>query len=152
MKGAAFPSGTIVSDQREDLAIPEPAPAVEERELDDEAAADHAATAAPHQLDRGGGRAAGGEQVVDDEHAMVATDRVVVDLERVAAVLELVARGIGLERELAGLPHQHDAGAEAVRDRGADDEAARLDAEHQVGAPTVALHEPVHGRPKGRTI
>src|SRR2546429_658075 len=92
---------------------------------------------------RGRGRPAGRQQVVDDQHAMAIADGVVVDLERVAAVLELVAGCIGLVRELARLAHQRQPRAETVGHGGADDEAAGLDPEHDVDPPPVVIHEAV---------
>jgi len=55
-----------------------------------------------------------------------------VDLQRLGAVLELVALRHGLVRQLAGLAQRHEPGAEVVGDRGGDDEAAGLDADDLV--------------------
>src|SRR5688572_25973513 len=51
-----------------------------------------------------------------------------MDLDAVGAVLELVVVADGLGRQLALLADRHEAHAKLVGDRGADDEAARLDA------------------------
>ena len=83
---------------------------------------------------------------------MVIADRVVMDLEGVAAVLEVVAGRVGPRRELSRFAHDREPGAETVRHRRADDEAARLDAEHHVGASAVALDELVDGRPERRGV
>src|SRR5205823_9535881 len=86
---AAPSSGAVVADQREHLVAVETGAALQERELDHERAADHPAAAARDELHRGRGGASRREQVVDDEHAVTVADGVVVDLERVRAVLEL---------------------------------------------------------------
>jgi hypothetical protein len=48
-------------------------------------------------------RAAGGEQVVDDQDSLARPDGVLVDLERVGAVLERVLDRYGFGRQLAEL-------------------------------------------------
>ena len=58
--------------------------------------------------------------------------RVAVDLELVGAVLELVLLAIHRPRQLAGLAHRHEPGAEPVGDRRGEDEAPGLDADHPV--------------------
>ena len=52
--------------------------------------------------------------------------------ERIAAVLELVFDLDRLAGQLAELPHRHEAGAELMRDRAREDEAARFDAHDDV--------------------
>ena len=71
----------------------EPVAALEEVELDQEREADDLALEPLDQLDRALDRAAGREQVVDDQDPLAGLDRVAVDLERVRAVLEGVLDG-----------------------------------------------------------
>src|SRR5204863_85400 len=78
--------------------------AVEEGELDQERHADDVAPELLDQPERRGHRAARGEQVIDGEYALPRLDRVLVDGERVAPVLELVLDLDGLARELAERP------------------------------------------------
>src|SRR5437868_2818194 len=59
-------------------------------------------------------------------------ERVGVQLERVEAVLERVLDADGVPRQLAGLARRHERAAEPVRERAAEDEAARLGAEDHV--------------------
>ena len=109
----------------------EPLAAAERGELEQERHADDGGgrrTPTPGSA-RGGGGAAGGEHVVDDEHAVVGFERVAVHLERVGAVLELVAVRVRVPRQLARLAHGHEAGTERERDRRREDEPARLDAD-----------------------
>ncbi len=94
----------------------------------------------PSVCDQAGGRlggAAGGEHVVDDEHPLGGVDGVAVDLELVGAVLELVLLAGHGPRELAGLAHRDEGGADAIGDRRAGDEAAGLDADDAVDADSV---------------
>ena len=75
------------------------------------------------QLDRALDRAAGRQQVVDDEDLLAGLDRVAVDLEGVRPVLEGVLDGDRLGRQLAQLADRDEAGVELVGHRGAEDEA-----------------------------
>ena len=68
-----------------------------------------------------------------DEHARPVRDRVRVQLERVEAVLERVLGADRAPRELPGLARRDEAAAEPVGERRAEDEAARLRAQHEVG-------------------
>ena len=74
-------------------------------------------------------------------------DRVAVDLELVLAVLERVVLAHDRPWQLAGLANRHEPGPHAVRDRRGDDEAARLHAEHAIGAARRRS-----GRPGRRSI
>ena len=102
------------------------------RQLDHEREARDLAPQPPDELDRAHHRPAGREQVVDDEDPLSGLDRVGVDLEGRRAVLELVLDLDRLRRQLAELAHRHEAGAELVGQRRAEDEAARLHADHEV--------------------
>ena len=84
------------------------------------------------QAGGGGGRAAGGQHVVDDQDPLVGVDGVAVDLQLVGAVLQLVLLADDRPRQLAGLAHGDERGAEAVGDRRGEDEPARLDADDPV--------------------
>ena len=111
---------------------PSLSPTAQLAELDQDADPDDRPAERLDQAARGGGRAAGGEHVVDDEDALVGMDRVTVDLESVAAVLQLVLLADDRPRQLAGLAHRDEGGAEAIRHRSGEDEAARLDADDPV--------------------
>ena len=86
-----------------DLAAVEAVAAVEESELDEEREAHDLAAEPLDEAEGRRGRAAGREDVVDDEHLLAGRDRVAVDLEQVGAVLELVLLALDLPRELARL-------------------------------------------------
>ena len=66
-----------------------------------------------------------------------------MDLERVGAVFELVARRVALVRQLARLADERQTESERIRHRGADDEAARLDAEDHVDTSAIAARDPI---------
>ena len=120
-------------------------------ELDHEQRADDDPAEPLHELDLGAGRTAGGEHVVEDDHAGAGLDRVDVNLERIRAVLEVVARLDRLPGQLAGLPRGHEAAAERVGERTAEDEAARLGAEDHVGRPRAGpRRQPVDRLAEGR--
>ena len=94
-----------------------------------------------------GGRAAGGEHVVDDEDLLAGVDRVAVDLELVGAVLELVLLADDRPRQLARLADRHEPGTQAIGDRRGEDEAARLDADDAVDGDVVEAADEVVDRP-----
>ena len=62
-------------------------------------------------------------------------DQIRMHLEDVLAVLEQVGRADGLRRKLARPPRRDEARARLRRDRGAEDEAPGLGAEHEIGVP-----------------
>src|SRR5687767_7104947 len=81
-----------ILDQRENVVAFELLAAVQELELDHEGKADHLAAQLLDKVDLGPGGAAGREQVVVDEHAGTALDRVGVELERVEPILQRILR------------------------------------------------------------
>ena len=60
-------------------------------QFDKKAKADDLSGEPPDQLGRRGDRSPCGQKVVDEEHLLPGLDRVLVDLKRVAAVLQLIA-------------------------------------------------------------
>src|SRR3954449_11013754 len=92
-----------VLEQRVDLAPGELLAPGEERQLDQEAAADDLAAEHLDELAKGARRSARCEQIVVDEHPRAAGQRVAVQLELAGAVLEQVLGADGLIRQLAGL-------------------------------------------------
>src|SRR3954447_9363674 len=98
-------------------------PPTEEGQLDDEARADdHPAELFDEAADRVD-RAARREHVVVDHDARAARDPLRMQLERVLAVLEYVARADGLRGQLAGPARRHEPHARLDGDRRADPEA-----------------------------
>ncbi len=115
-----------------DAELGEARAAAEIGQIDDEGGADHLGVQPAQQLDRGLRRAAGGDQIVDQQHRLAGADRVLMHLDDVDAVFELVILADGLGRQLALLADRHEAAAQAVGDGAAEDEAARLDAGHRL--------------------
>ncbi len=95
-------------------------------------APDDRAARAPHELRRRLRRAARCDQVVDDQDALALADRVLVHLDHVDTVFQRVLLADGLPRQLAFLADRHEAAPEPVGDGPAQDEPARLDADHRI--------------------
>ena len=103
-----------------------------------------------HGRDR---RAAGGDEVVDEDDALALADGVGVDLHLVDAVFERIGDAHRLVRQLALLADRHEAGRELVRDGAAEDEAARLDARDLVGLSAgIGIDELVDGAAEGARV
>jgi hypothetical protein len=122
----------VVVEQAEDVLFGEAFAAAEEVEFDSEGQAGDYAAELLDQLEGCFHGAAGGEQVVDEQDALAGLDGVEVDFEGVGAVFEVVGDAGDGRGELARLAHGDEAGVEAVGERGAEDESARLDAEDEV--------------------
>src|SRR5262249_53218406 len=105
----------------------------EERQLDDEAGADDGGAEPFDESADRLNRAAGRKHVVVDDDARPLRTQVRMELEGVLAVLEDVARADRLRRQLAGPAGGDEAAADGFGDRRAEDEAARLGAENEVG-------------------
>src|SRR2546425_9619534 len=146
-------ASSVVDDEGMEREALELVAAVEEGELDQERHADDVAPELLDQPERRGHRAARGEQVIDGEYALPRLDRVLVDGERVAPVLELVLDLDGLARELAELPHGDETRAQLVGERPAKDEPTRLDGDHDVHALLlIAAREHVDHVAERRTV
>src|SRR6201999_1624879 len=113
----------VVVKEGEDVVLREAGAAFEEVELDGDGDAGDDAAEALDELDRGLHGAAAGEQVVDVDDALAGLDGALVNLWRVAAVLEVVLDGFSGRGEFAGLADGNEAGVEAVGERGGEDEA-----------------------------
>src|SRR5437899_11325027 len=77
-------------------------PSVQKRKLDHERHSDDLPAELADQPQGCPHRTTGGEEIVDGQHALAGFDRILVDRERVASVLELVFDLDGLARALAG--------------------------------------------------
>src|ERR1035441_8452476 len=80
----------------------------------------------------GAGGAAGGQQIVADDDALARLDRILVDLQRVVAVLQFVLPLHNVSRQLLGFAHRNEACVQAVGQRRPKDESPRLDAQNQI--------------------
>src|SRR6266542_6466697 len=111
------------------VVLRKPLATLQERQLDDEAAADDLPAEHLHKLlaDRLD-RPPGAKDVVVDQDACAPRDHVRMELERVLPVLERIGRADGLRRKLSRTPRRDEPAADLPRDRGTEDEAARLGA------------------------
>jgi hypothetical protein len=89
------------------------------------------------QFGAGTGGAAGGQQVVDDQHPWGVLKAIGEDLQPIAAVFEAVIHANHRPRQLARLAHRAEADALGGGQGGADDEAPRLNANDQVGLEAI---------------
>ena len=92
------------------------------------------------QFNRRLGCSTRGDQIVDKEHAIAFLYRVGVDLNGVDAVFQAVVLADRACRKLALLAYRHEAAAEFVGDRPAQDEAPGLDARHVIDTGCQKRH------------
>jgi hypothetical protein len=101
----------------------------------------------------GSGGAAGGQQVVDDEHAVTVTNGVLMHLERVLAVFEVVRDRDLCRRELPGLSDGNETGRDLVCDRRGKNKPSRFDPDDRVDLAVGKLaHETVDRVPEALGI
>jgi hypothetical protein len=72
------------------------------------------------------------EQVVDDQNLLSGLHRVVVDFERVAAVLEVVARAHRRRWQLSWFAYGRETDAKTIGDGRSENEPAALDANDEI--------------------
>src|SRR5437764_961090 len=136
-----------------DAFLAKPVAAAEIGQIDDECRGDEVAARLADKLDRRIGGAAGGNQIVDEKHAVALADRIGVNLDRVDAVFERIFLPDDARGELALLADRHEAAAEHMSYGAAEDEAARLDAGDKID---IALEkrpgELIDRRAKGMQI
>src|ERR1700730_8008457 len=96
------------------------------RQVDHERAADDRSAGAADQRERRFSRAAGGNEVVDEQHLLAALNPVCMQLQPVAAVLELVVVTEVFGRKLPLFADRHKTDIQCVSERGADNKAARF--------------------------
>ncbi len=127
--------------------------AAERRQIDDEAGSGDIGADLLEELDGGLRGAAGGDQIVDQDHSLAANERILVHFHLVDAVFERIADADPLERQLAFLADRHESARHLMRNRAAEDEAARLDAGNLVDlAAGPGLHQLVDGAAEGPRI
>src|SRR5271169_2727243 len=121
--------------------------AVEEGEFDGESCAGYFTAELLDQLDGGCRSAARGEQIIAKQHGLARLDGVFVEFELVGAVFELVSDGGSFTGQLFGFAHGNETGAEAIGERGSEDEAAGFDAGDDVhGGAIVLFAKLIHER------
>src|SRR5436190_21148390 len=96
------------------------------RQLDQDLHADDLPAELAHELDGGGGGAAGRKNIIHDQDFVGRLDRVLVDVELVGPVFELIRMAEHSPRQLARLADRDEARVEADRDGRAGDETPSL--------------------------
>jgi len=112
--------------------IPDGLRAAQVGQVDDGGGLGHVGPQALQQAGRRQHRAAGGDQVIDQQHALAGPHRIRVHLHRGIAVFQGVFLGHRAKRQLALLAHRHETQVQFVGQHRAHDEAARVDPRHQV--------------------
>ena len=80
----------------------------------------------------GGRGTSGREQVVSNNHALAFLDGVLMNLQRVAAVFEIVTDACSFCRKLSGFAHGNEAGIQTIGESWTENKAAGFHAEDQV--------------------
>src|SRR3546814_14990421 len=95
-----------------------------------------------HELDGGLRRAAGRNQVVDQQHARAFVNGVGMNFDRIGSIFKIVFLADGLPRQLALLAHRHETKSELMGNRTTENEATRFDPGPQVERrAAVKLHQ-----------
>ena len=102
------------------------APAFQEAELDEEGGAQQCGSRIQDEFQGRACGAAGGQQIVRQQHAVSGPQSIQMHLHAVRAVLQAVVQAARLPWQLALFPHRHKPGAQLLGDHGAKDEAARF--------------------------
>src|SRR5438552_16154976 len=84
------------------------------------------------QLHGGRGRAARGQEIVDDNDAFSFMKCVLMDLQYIAAIFQVVLDSLSSRREFARLAYRHEPRIQTVGDGRPEDEAARFHPEDQI--------------------
>src|SRR4051812_37747868 len=101
----------VVLDQAKRLARRDALSAAQAAKLDQERASSHDRSSPLDELAACVDGAAGGQKVVNHQHTLSGRDAIGVDLERVGAILKVVAQRVLRVRQLARLANRHKADA-----------------------------------------
>src|SRR5207248_2809174 len=118
----------LIFDQRIEPHSIEFLASIEKRQFDDGRRSRDGRVQFANQRDRCGECAAGGEDVIDDQHAIAFFHGVIMNFERVTAIFEDVLIAALRPRKLAWLTNGNEARAKNTRDATTENESARLDA------------------------
>src|SRR5215472_7391981 len=98
------------------------------RQIDDETGGKDLGAQLAQELHRPFRRSAGRDQIIDKDDTVPLLYRVLVHFHLVQPVFQRIGDGNAFMRKLALLADRHETSGYLVRDRSAQDEAARLDA------------------------
>src|SRR5262249_59531425 len=119
------------------------------RQIDDETGGQNFGADLLEKPHRRLGRAARGDEIVDENDAFAFDQRVFVHFHFIDAVFERIADTDALKRQFAFLADRHKAARHLVRDRAAENKTARLDAGYLVDlAAGPVLHQLFEGAEK----
>src|SRR5207245_9963180 len=110
----------FIDGERVERLLLQLAPSVQKRKLDHERHPDDLPAELADQPQGCPHRTTGGEEIVDGEHALAGLDRVFVDREFVAPILQLVLHLDGVSRKLASLAHGNEAGVDVMSESPAE--------------------------------
>jgi hypothetical protein len=113
----------------------EPGAPAEVGKVDDERTAHQRCVRRTDEPSRRFSGAAGRDEIVDEQHALAARQRIAMDFEAIAAVLQRIVLAEIFGWQLALLANRDKPGAEPVRERTSKDESARFDRRDLVDAP-----------------
>ena len=126
---------------------------MQKRQFHEDGQADHISPCFANKFDRGSGRAAGCEYVVDDDHAIGRGQRILVNFERTGAVLKFVFAPMHIAGKLAGLAKEYETAAQFIRKGSTQRESSRLDADDHRGLlRSHCLSPSTHGQAKSDGI
>src|SRR5579862_2240273 len=120
---------SLEADQRAywhaQLSYPFGAP--ELRQVNDKAGGEHVGADLLEQLACGLGRAAGSDEIVDQDHPFALENRVLVHFHLVDSVFERVANADAFKRQFSLLADRHEAGRHLMGNGATQNEPSRLD-------------------------
>src|SRR6185312_7356420 len=105
------------------------------RQVDDKGTADHIGAGAFQQRDPGDAGAAGGDQIIDNQHIVTLGDGIDVNLHPVLAIFQIVILADHGMRQLAFLADGNKADRQLMGDSPAQNESPRLYSRHLVDTP-----------------
>src|SRR5579859_3504942 len=137
----------VVLNQRENIDAIEFRAAVEKRQFHRKGGAFDYAAEFLHKLCGGRSRAASGEQIIANNHALAWLHGIFVDFEGVRSIFEGIGNAGSFRGQLFWFSNRNEPRSKAIRERRSKNESARLDARHNIdGVPFVVLAEPVDER------
>jgi hypothetical protein len=92
------------------------------------------------------GGAAGGQEIIDEQHPIAWFHRVGMDGNGGAAVFQFVALFVRFEGELALLTHRHEPGLQLQSRRRGEDKPARIDPDYEIDLVRLKA---IHQQPDG---
>ena len=112
-------------------------PAAQRRKFDKDTRCNGECSRHPHELDTCSHCATRGEQIVDHKYPRSCNKRILMDVQRVAAILQFVLNTESCCRQFARLAHWNEAGIQRLRDRSTENESTTLGTNHRIDSRTA---------------